>query len=137
MKKHCYILLILVLLGTLNGISQTFKVNGITSGYIPTNTLNVQGDSLYDLSVTVHLLDSINVAKILIEVGNSYGGSNIHNGEYNCYDTTLSTPSTVVYERNNGMITFKIKNVVPAILYYKATTYDFQSVAGTPYIRQQ
>jgi hypothetical protein len=137
MKKHIYTILILSLLGTLNGISQTSKVNGITSGYTPTNTLNVQGDSLYDLSVTVHLLDSVNVAKVLIQIGNSYGGSNIHNGEYNCYDPTLSTPSTVVYDRNHGMVTLKIKNVIPAILFYKAATYDFQSVAGTPYIRQQ
>lgn len=137
MKKYSYIILFLALFASLNGISQNSKVIGITSGYQNLDSINIQGDSLYDLSVTIHLIDSVNISKVKIEIGNSFGGSNVHNGEFNWYDSTLSSPSTIVYDRNYNMITFKIKSVVPSLLFYKASTFNFQSVSDTPYIRQQ
>ena len=137
MKKHSYIILLLVLFGSLTGVSQTSKIIGITSQYKSIDSLSIQGDSLYDLSVTVHLVDSVNISKVQIQVGNSFNGSDVHNGVFNWYDSTLNTPSPIFYTRKYNMISFKIKNVVPALLFYKASAYNFQSVQGTPYIRQQ
>lgn len=135
MKKH--LLLILLLAGSLAGFSQTSKVIGITTEYRQLDTINNQGDSLFDLLVTVHLVDTLNVSKVKIKIGNNYGGNNILNGTFNWYSTSSSLPSNLIYKRNYGMISFTLKNVVPSVMFYQANTEDFQSTLGTPYIRQQ
>ena len=136
MKKHFFLLIMISILGISQSFSQTSKVIGITSKYQKQDTINIQGDTLYDLLVTVHLVDTLNISKVIVQLGNSYGGSNVLNGEFNWYNDSFSTPSNIVFDRKFGMISFTVKNVVPSVLFYKANTENFQSVRGTPYIRQ-
>ena len=137
MKKSIILFTTIILLG-IQSFGQTSKINGITSQYQKLDSINTQGDTLFDLYVTVHLIDTLNISKVTIALGSSYEGNQVLNGVYNWYySDSLSTPSVISYNRRWGMISFKIENVIPSILFYKANTMDFQSVLGTPYIRQQ
>ena len=136
MKKQLSFFILFSLFGTSMSLAQSSQVMGITSYYEKLDSITLQGDSLYDLLVTIHLTDTINVSKVHISVGEGYGSSTVHQGVYNWYDSSLSLPLGIAYNRKWGMISFKLNGVKPSVLYYQATVEDFQSNIGTPYIRQ-
>jgi hypothetical protein len=136
MKKQLSLFLLFSLFGISMSLAQSSQVMGITSHYVKLDSITLQGDSLYDLLVTIHLTDTLNVSKVHISVGEGYGSSTVHQGVYNWYDSTLSLPSIMGYKRQWGMISFTLNGVKPSVLYYQATVENFQSNIGTPYIRQ-
>lgn len=136
MKKSIILFTTIILLG-IQSFGQSSKINGISRIYEKTDSINTQGDTLYNIKTTIYLLDTTNITKVVIKIGNTYQGSDVLNGVFNWYNNTLSSPSNIAYTRIGNKIKFTLHAKVPNLYYYQTNTKNFQSVLGTPYIRQQ
>lgn len=108
------------------------SLGNLTSN-IPT-TISASGDTLYSIRFSINLVDTINMNKIKVKVGNTFQGNELFEGDYYVYGTSTSNAA---FTRNGLELIGDIGNFEQGVYFYQITVEDFQGVAYTPFIRQQ
>jgi hypothetical protein len=134
MKKH--LLLILLLTVSVVGFSQTSNVIDISYEATKTDSIGIAGDTLYDLTVIVFVIDTVNTSKVVLKIGSTSGSSNLFNGTYHWNNSSLNSPSNCTYSRKGIEVKLEIKKIVFTNSYFTGTTINSSGVEDTPFIKQ-
>lgn len=134
MKK--YLLFSLLIASSLIGFSQTSNVIDITYEATKTDSIGIAGDTLYDLTVTVFVIDTLNTSKVKLKIGSTSGSSDAFNGMYHWNNSSLNSPANCTYSRLGIEVKLEIKKVVYDNSYFTASTINKSGVEDTPFVKQ-